>query len=476
MLQAQGFTCFEAGSGREALTLLDRIGEAPLVISDMRMPELDGIGLLEVVRQRYPDTSVIMLTGMSETTTAVDCLHMGAADFLLKPISVSELRARVSRVLEKRALVLENRFHQENLERQVRAQALRIQELFLQGVQMLARALEAKDAYTRGHSIRVSQYAVGTAERLGFEGQSLDGIRLGGELHDIGKIGTREAVLHKPGLLTADEFRQITEHPVLGERMLLPLAQESPDVLRIVRSHHERLDGRGFPDGLCGETDSDRGAHRRGGRRLRRDDDGAPLSGFASTRRRRRRAPARGGHPARPGCRRGVRDRLPRPRRLAAVGLVRLGALPPVALSLLACARRFPPERQASFAAHLFPRGGRQLRVVSLEGVELGLGEVLEVRHGGLRPLQGAQQLVQLDLHGHAVAVLGVLDQENHQKRDDGRPRVDHELPGVAELEDGAGDGPEQDDQHGQAERDGMTRRPGGRLGEPCEMLSDGHR
>ena len=190
---------------------------------------------------------------MGETTTAVDCLHMGAADFLLKPITVGELQARVSRVLEKRALVLENRFYQQNLERQVHEQAQRIQELFLQGVQMLARALEAKDAYTRGHSIRVSQYAVATARRLGFDGTSLDGIRLGGELHDIGKIGTRESVLHKPGTLTDDEFRQITEHPALGERMLLPLAQESPDVLRIVRSHHERLDGRGFPDGLRGE-------------------------------------------------------------------------------------------------------------------------------------------------------------------------------------------------------------------------------
>jgi response regulator RpfG family c-di-GMP phosphodiesterase len=253
MLQAQGFTCFEASSGREALGVLEQIGDAPLVISDMRMPELDGIGLLEAVQRQYPDTSVILLTGMGETTTAVDCLHKGAADFLLKPISVSELMARVSRVLEKRALVLENRFYQENLERRVREQAQRIQELFLQGVQMLARALEAKDAYTRGHSIRVSQYAVGTAERLGFAGHSLDGIRLGGELHDIGKIGTRESVLHKPGLLTADEFRQISEHPALGERMLSPLAQDSPDVLRIVRSHHERLDGRGFPDGLRGE-------------------------------------------------------------------------------------------------------------------------------------------------------------------------------------------------------------------------------
>ena len=253
MLQAQGFNCFEAGSGREGLKVLDRIGETPLIISDMKMPELDGMGFLEVVRERFPDSSVIMLSGLSETTTAVDCLHLGAADFLLKPISLGELQARVVRALEKRALVLQNRFYQEHLERQVQVQAQRIQELFLQGIQMLARALEAKDAYTRGHSIRVSQYAVAIAAELGFDGPGLDGIRLGGELHDIGKIGTREAVLQKAGSLTDDEFRQITEHPALGERMLAPLAHESPDVLRIVRSHHERLDGAGFPDGLRGE-------------------------------------------------------------------------------------------------------------------------------------------------------------------------------------------------------------------------------
>jgi putative two-component system response regulator len=254
MLRAQGFECFEAGSGLEGLKVLDHLGETPLIISDVRMPELDGMGFLEVVHDRFPDSSVIMLSGISETTTAVDCLHKGAADFLLKPISLTELQARVVRALEKRALVLQNRFYQQHLERQVREQAQRIQELFLQGIQMLARALEAKDAYTRGHSIRVSHYAVATAANLGFDGPGLDGIRLGGELHDIGKIGTREAVLHKPGSLTAEEFRQIAEHPALGERMLSPLAHESPDVLRIVRSHHERLDGRGFPDGLRGEN------------------------------------------------------------------------------------------------------------------------------------------------------------------------------------------------------------------------------
>ncbi|MGH7498834.1 MAG: response regulator, partial [Gemmatimonadales bacterium] len=183
MLGAQGFLCFEASTGRGALAVLDRIGETPLVISDLRMPDLDGIELLEELRRRYPDTSVIMLTGMSETMTAVDCLHKGAADFLLKPISMSELQARVARVLEKRSLVLQNRYYQQHLEDQVQKQAQRIQELFLQGVQMLARALEAKDAYTRGHSIRVSRYAVATAAQLGVDGASLDGIRLGGELH-----------------------------------------------------------------------------------------------------------------------------------------------------------------------------------------------------------------------------------------------------------------------------------------------------
>jgi response regulator RpfG family c-di-GMP phosphodiesterase len=254
MLEAQGFTCLEAGSGREALELMAEAGELPLIVSDLRMPELDGMGLLSEVRRLSPDTAVVMLSGMAETSVAVECLHLGAADFLVKPVAVSEMHARVARALEKRTLVMQNRYYQANLERQVQEQAERIRELFLEGVQMLARALEAKDAYLRGHSVRVSRYAAGTARRLGLDDSAIEQIRLGGELHDIGKIGTREAVLLKPGLLTDDERHQICEHPVLGERMLAPLARESPGVLRVVRSHHERLDGSGFPDHLLGDT------------------------------------------------------------------------------------------------------------------------------------------------------------------------------------------------------------------------------
>jgi len=253
VLEDMGHSCIEAGSGAEALAVLDQVGELPLMISDVMMPGLDGLGLLRQARQRFPDMAVVMLSGVRETDIAVECLLAGALDYITKPALLGEIRSRIQRALEKRDLLLQNRFYQQNLERLVDQQATRLKELFLEGVQTLVHALEAKDPYTRGHSIRVGHYAQRIAGRMGFTGQSLEDIRLGAELHDIGKIGTREAVLRKPGPLTAEEFSHITEHTVLGERILAPLARENPTVLSIVRSHHERVDGAGFPDHLDGD-------------------------------------------------------------------------------------------------------------------------------------------------------------------------------------------------------------------------------
>ena len=250
--QLLGLAPLEAADGAAALRILADEGEVPLVISDVNMPGVSGMELLEEITRRYPDTAVLMLSGVSDVKTAVACLDKGALDYIAKPALLEEVRARVAKALEKRDLLLQRRFYQRNLELRVRVQANRIKELFLQGVQTLAQALEAKDAYTSGHSIRVSRYAVQTAVRLGFTGEKLEEIRLGGELHDIGKIGTREAVLNKPGPLTDEEFLHITEHTLLGEKILAPLARENPTVLRIVRNHHERMDGRGFPDRLTG--------------------------------------------------------------------------------------------------------------------------------------------------------------------------------------------------------------------------------
>ena len=254
VIQLQGLTPLEADGAEAGLALLAEEGEVPLIISDINMPGMNGLAFLEAVLRLYPDTAVIMLSGVSNVQTAVTCLDRGALDYIAKPAMVEEVRVRVAKALEKRDLTLQQRFYQKNLELRVRVQATRIRELFLQGVQTLAHALEAKDSYTRGHSARVSRYAAQTALRLGFTGDRLEEIRLGAELHDIGKIGTREAILNKPGKLTDEEFQHIAEHVVLGERILAPLARENPTVLRIVRNHHERMDGRGFPDKLVGET------------------------------------------------------------------------------------------------------------------------------------------------------------------------------------------------------------------------------
>ncbi len=250
VIEGHGLATVQASSGKEALEVLRLQGEIPLVISDVNMPEMDGISFLREALRLYPDMAVIMLTGVSEVTTAVECLKLGALDYISKPVLLDEVRARVDKALEKRQLVLENRFHQQHLEVRVRELDRRNRQSLINGVQTLVHALEAKDAYTSGHSSRVSRYAVKTAVQLGYTGDLLEQIRLGGELHDIGKIGTREDILNNPGPLTAEEFEHIKAHSTLGERILAPFLSESPMVLRIVRHHHERMDGTGFPDGL----------------------------------------------------------------------------------------------------------------------------------------------------------------------------------------------------------------------------------
>jgi response regulator RpfG family c-di-GMP phosphodiesterase len=253
VIATHGLSTIEASSGRDALSALEREGEVPVCISDIYMPEMDGVTFLREAVKRYPDMAVIMLTGVAEVSTAVECLKLGALDYISKPVMLEEVRARLDKALEKRRLILQNRYYQEALEGKVRDLDQRNRTSLINGVQMLVHALEAKDAYTSGHSSRVSRYATRCAVLLGFTDDALEHIRLGGELHDIGKIGTREDILNKPGPLTSPEFEHVKMHTTLGEKILAPFLTESPTVLRIARSHHERMDGSGFPDSLRGD-------------------------------------------------------------------------------------------------------------------------------------------------------------------------------------------------------------------------------
>ncbi|MBW8770801.1 MAG: response regulator [Gemmatimonadetes bacterium] len=240
-----GFSCIEAGDGEEALAALAR-HEVTLVLSDLRMPKLDGLGLLAEIHRRSPDTAVVLITGVADVKIAVSALASGAMDYITKPFHVEEVRVRVEQAMERRRLILENRGYHERLREKVALQARRLEELFLASVQSLADALEVKDPYTRGHSERVSHYCGVLAREMGLSSELLRRIELGGHVHDIGKIGVREDVLNKPAKLTKEEYQHIMTHPMVGWKILAPLLADTPEALNIVRSHHERFDGRGI--------------------------------------------------------------------------------------------------------------------------------------------------------------------------------------------------------------------------------------
>jgi HD-GYP domain-containing protein (c-di-GMP phosphodiesterase class II) len=214
---------------------------------------MDGVALLGEIRSRWPDTAVIMLTAISEVDTAVACLQKGAFDYITKPFQIGEIGARIGQALERRRLVQENAVYHERLAELVQDQSHRIERAYLEGIQSLVHALEAKDRYTYGHSARVSTYSGWVADVLGLPAERCALLKLGAELHDAGKIGIRESVLLKPDILTADEYDHIKSHTVIGEHILGPFLRDAPEILEIVRSHHERIDGRGFPDGLEGD-------------------------------------------------------------------------------------------------------------------------------------------------------------------------------------------------------------------------------
>jgi putative two-component system response regulator len=253
VMRMDGFRCLEAGDGVEALAQLERY-PVSLLLSDLKMPGMDGLELLRAVRERYADVAVVMITAVPEVEVAVNCLANGAMDYLIKPFRLEEVRARVAQAMDRRRLLLENRHYQEQLKERVAAQASRLEEMFLAGVQALAEALELKDPYTRGHSVRVSQYSSVLARALSLDDEVVRQIELGGHVHDIGKIGVREAVLNKTEKLTEEEYEHVMIHPLLGWRVLAPLLGDAPVALNIVRSHHERVDGCGVPDGLSGEA------------------------------------------------------------------------------------------------------------------------------------------------------------------------------------------------------------------------------
>ncbi len=247
-LTNEGYQCLEAANASQALDELRR-KKISLVMLDIKMPGKSGVELLPEIKSGYPATSVIMITATADMQTAIQCMKQGAYDYVIKPFELDVITIGVGRALEQRRLILENKEYQQRLEEKVSEQANKIRASFLNAITALVYALEAKDAYTSGHSRKVADLSATIARALNLPRSQIDKLRLAGLLHDIGKIGVQESVLNKPGRLTDTEFEQVKRHPVIGEHILSPIV-DAAEILEAVRNHHEHYNGKGYPDGL----------------------------------------------------------------------------------------------------------------------------------------------------------------------------------------------------------------------------------
>jgi putative two-component system response regulator len=235
LLTTQGFTVITACDGA---SVLEKLARAPvdLVLLDVMMPHLNGFEACERIKNN-PETyliPVVLITALCDKQDRIEGIKVGADDFLTRPVDRTELLARVRSLL-----TLKHRT--DELER---AESV----LF-----SLARSIEGKDPYTHGHCERLSDYSASLGEHLGLVDDEITALRRAGIVHDIGKVAVPDAILLKPSRLTDEEWKLIKEHPAVGERICAPL-KSFRLVLPIIRHHHEKLDGTGYPDGLRGEA------------------------------------------------------------------------------------------------------------------------------------------------------------------------------------------------------------------------------
>jgi putative nucleotidyltransferase with HDIG domain len=257
-LKQQQFEVYAAGSAEEALQQL-RLHKVALMLSDIRMPGTSGVDLVPQALEIEPDLAILMLTAVNDATSAALCMQRGALDYLTKPIELADLGRAVQRALKRREMHLENRHLNQWLKEEVTTRTAelqrerhRLERVSTATLEVLVNALEAKDPYLRGHSARVADLSANIATEMGLSEEDVERVRMAGRLHDLGKIGTRDAVVNKEGPLTADEFEHVKQHVIIGAQILAPLVHLG-DIVAMVKSHHERFDGSGYPDGLRGE-------------------------------------------------------------------------------------------------------------------------------------------------------------------------------------------------------------------------------
>ena len=258
-LTREGYSCVTAHNGKEAFEYFCK-GNFSLVISDIRMPEKDGLELLRLVKAVRPNMKFIIMTAYAEIDVAVEAMRLGANDLLIKPFELELAVFSVKKALEQKKMEEELESYHNNLKKLVEERTAKLQKTLLvlkkshlDSVKVLAGAIDAKDPYTRGHSDRVRRMSMRIAAQLGFNQERQESLVFGALLHDIGKIGIRDEVLQKKGQLTPEEYQYVQQHPLIGVKIVEGI-DFFKDKISMIRNHHEHYDGRGYPDGLIGEV------------------------------------------------------------------------------------------------------------------------------------------------------------------------------------------------------------------------------
>lgn len=247
---SDGYDVKTVQSGEEALIVLGDY-EPTLILLDIHMPGIDGFETLAQIRQieRLSRIPVIFLTADDDSDAEVKGFEMGGDDFIRKPFVSAVVKRRVERSIEN------FRLHQ-NLQSEVKRMTQKAEnrrrELEIMSVEIietLASAIDAKDIYTKGHSSRVADYSAMLARKLGWDESRIEKLKYKAILHDVGKIGVPDRVLNKAGRLTDEEFEVIKSHTTIGAELLKGVSSLS-NMYKVARNHHERYDGKGYPDGL----------------------------------------------------------------------------------------------------------------------------------------------------------------------------------------------------------------------------------
>jgi putative nucleotidyltransferase with HDIG domain len=258
ILIAAGFSCKQAASGMEALAILNSGDVFELMLSDLMMADLDGIGLLERTKEKFPDMPVVMVTAVHDISVALAAIRNGAYDYLLKPFEREQLLNAVKRALENRRLKVENRTYQTNLESLVEARTDQLQRAVAElersydiTLEALGDALDLKDSETQNHTRRVTAFTIAIAREMGVPREQILVIARGAFLHDFGKMAIPDNILRKPGKLNEEERAIMREHCYHGYQMLkkIPFLAEACE---IVYSHQEHFNGSGYPRNLKG--------------------------------------------------------------------------------------------------------------------------------------------------------------------------------------------------------------------------------